>query len=147
MRGLSGWLALGLFASIPSVAFGDIIADEEAGCRSKNEGDPCTVRDEPGTCAKSTCTRNDYSDGVPPKTKQVDCLVCKPKDAAQEAEPEPAAKVDETKDAQTPKEDADAAEPKAAEAKPTKTSGCTVGGSPSAGLLWLLGLGLLCRRR
>jgi len=102
------------------------------------------VGDESGSCAKAKCTRNDYSEGAPPKTKQVDCMVCKPgappekgeDAAAQEREdggpdeksPEASADADATKEqAETVAKD------------PKKEGGCSVGErSPLS-----LGLGLL----
>lgn len=146
MRGFSAWIALGLLASVPTVALADVISDEEAQCRSKKEGDACEIGSEKGTCTKSTCGRNDYSEGVPPKMKQVECMICEvgkaPEPAAAE---EPAAK-DETKGAAN--EDAAKAESKddGPTAKKPKSSGCSIGGgSPALGLM-LLGFAVARRR-
>ena len=146
MRGFSAWIALGLVASFPTVALADIISDEEAQCRSKKEGDACEIGSAKGTCAKSTCARNDYSEGVPPKTKQVDCMICEvgkaPEPAAaEEPEPKPDAK-EESKDA-TPKAGAKDDGPAA---KKPKSSGCTVGGSAPAFGFMLLALAFVRRR-
>lgn len=127
-------------------AAADLITDEEAVCQSKSEGDACTLADAAGSCAKSKCGKNDYSDGVPPKHVEVDCLVCVA-----------------TKDA--PKELPAKTDPKAATVEPTKTAGdakssevpktqgCANAriGEPStavgSGVLGLLLVGLASRRR
>ena len=98
-------LALGATA-----AAADLIADEEAVCQEKAEGDSCSANGQAGRCAKSKCGKNDYSDGVPPKHVQVDCLVCAPAPAKDEPAPEEneiPAKTD----------------PKASTVEPTKTAG------------------------
>ena len=124
----------------------DIISDEEASCRDKKEGDPCEADSKSGTCAKSKCGKNDYSDGPPPKRTMADCLVCTP-GAAKEAAP--------AKEATPAKTDTPAKE--AAPAKTdTKESGAAKGCSSAGGdgSSWLvasvvLGLGLVgfARRR
>jgi hypothetical protein len=85
-------LALASFVGVlvPAVpAAADIISDEESECRDKTAGDACSLEGKAGLCAKSTCSRNDYSDGPPPKQKQVECMVCQP--GATKAASEPAA--------------------------------------------------------
>jgi len=57
-------------------ASADIIIGPEAECRDKKVGDACRADTGPGVCADSKCSRNDYSEGVPPKQKVVDCLKC-----------------------------------------------------------------------
>ncbi len=132
MRELTRWVVFGLVAAFPTAASADIISDEEAGCRSKNEGDACKIRDEDGTCAKSTCARNDYSEGAPPKTKQVECLICQPGKPAEEPPEEPSEEPSKEDDA---KDDAKPAAAKQTEAKPEKKSGmCSVGGAAPVGL-------------
>lgn len=143
MRSLSAWIALGLVASFSTAAQADLISDEEAQCESKKEGDACEVGDEQGACAKSTCARNDYSEGVPPKTKQVDCMVCelgKAPELAAELDPKGDAS-EKSKDA-TPNADDKGGGPAA---KKAKANGCAVGGSaPPIGLMVLA---LACVRR
>jgi len=136
---------LGLFASFPTVAAADVISDEEGQCRSKNEGDACSIGDDAGSCVKSTCARNDYSEGVPPKTKSVECLICKVGEAPEPVEAEePAEAEDPAEDAKTDAK----AETKVPEAKPAKSGGCTVGGPAPVGLgLLLLGAAAWTRRR
>lgn len=150
MRVLSRWIAVGLFALAPGVAMADVISDEEAQCRSEKVGEACTIAGESGTCQKSTCSRNDYSEGVPPKTKQVECMVCKPGAVA----PEPVA---EAKDSPKPEEDKaakadskeEAAKPGSQDEASSKSGGgCTVGGPAPLGLgLLLLGGVFWTRRR
>lgn len=68
-----------LLIAIPATsAMADVISEEESVCRSREEGDACTISGRKGACAKSTCSRNDYSNGPPPTIKQVECLVCDP---------------------------------------------------------------------
>jgi len=141
MRARASWILFGLIVSSPTTAFADVISDEEAECRSKKAGDACTVRGEAGTCATSSCARNDYSEGVPPKTKQVECLICEPGKPAEKVEAEEEAP-EATKEAT--KEEAPE---KSAEAE-KKSGGCVVGGEPPLSLgLAFLGLGVLARRR
>jgi MYXO-CTERM domain-containing protein len=85
-------------------AAADVISDEEAECDGKTDGDSCSLDGKAGSCAKSSCGKNDYSDGVPPKHVQVDCLVCVP---AKDDPSETPAKTD----------------PKATTVEPTKTAG------------------------
>ncbi len=62
--------------SLSAVASADIIAGPEAECRDKKVRDPCRAENGSGVCTASKCSRNDYSGGVPPKQKVVDCLKC-----------------------------------------------------------------------
>jgi hypothetical protein len=141
-------VALGFAGS----ARADIISDEEAQCRSAAEGDACTLGSTPGVCTKSTCSRNDYSDGPPPKTVTSDCFVCvaKPegKADAKVADDKATLSTNETKtagDSKTP----------SGESKPTTTttkSGCaSAAQGTGAWQLACIGLGLglvaLGRRR
>lgn len=55
----------------------DIPPPDSQGCRDAKVGAKCkTDGKKTGTCVKSTCTRNDYSEGPPPKLVAVECLVC-----------------------------------------------------------------------
>lgn len=131
----------------------DLISDEEAQCGSNKVGEACTVAGEAGTCQKSTCSRNDYSEGVPPKTKQVECMVCK----AGAAPPEPPEPVAEAKGAREAEAGKDAKaesrggaskDPEAKSKDDAKAGGCTVGGPAPLGLgLVLLGGVFWMRRR
>ncbi|MCR9164259.1 MAG: MYXO-CTERM sorting domain-containing protein [Nannocystaceae bacterium] len=146
MRAFSAWMALGLVALSPTVVLADVISDEEGQCRSKKEGDVCEIGDEKGVCAKSSCARNDYSEGVPPKTKQVECLICDvtktPQPTAEQA-PEAAPDEDEAS-----KDGAKKAEAKddGPAAKKAKSSGCSVGGTSPVWALTLLALAFVRRR-
>ena len=66
---------LGVLA-VSSVAFADLVSDREAECRDKKAGDACRASLSAGVCTASKCSRNDYSEGIPPKQKLVDCLKC-----------------------------------------------------------------------
>ncbi len=68
-------LFLALFA-LSSVAFADLVSNTEAECRDKKAGEACRASTSAGVCTPSKCSRNDYSEGVPPKQKVVDCLKC-----------------------------------------------------------------------
>ena len=60
-----------------SFAWADIPPMNSSGCHGAKAGSKCkTDASEPGTCVKSTCSRNDYSDGPPPKLVPYECLVC-----------------------------------------------------------------------
>ncbi|MBV1856893.1 MAG: hypothetical protein KUG77_00680 [Nannocystaceae bacterium] len=146
MRVLSRWIAVGLFALAPRVAMADIISDEEAQCRSQEVGAACTVGEDVGTCQKSTCSRNDYGEGVPPKTKQVDCMVCKPGAAVVEPVADEKDSPAEDTKAATAKGEADKAGSK--DEASSKSGGCAMGSTGPAGLgLLLLGGALWMRRR
>lgn len=59
------------------LAWADIPPPDIGGCQGKEVGASCQRDDgSPGTCAKSTCTRNDYSEGPPPKRVAYECLRC-----------------------------------------------------------------------
>ena len=58
-------------------ALADIPPQDSSGCRDKNAGASCKRDDgSDGTCATSTCSKNDYSGGVPPKQVTYECLKC-----------------------------------------------------------------------
>jgi hypothetical protein len=110
----------------------DLISDEEAQCQQATEGAACELAGKPGVCAKSTCSRNDYSDGPPPKQKSVDCMVCTPKSEVPTSETKATLSTTETKTA------ADTKTP-SGESKPATTSksGCASAGTDTAA--WQLG--------
>lgn len=59
-----------------SLAMADVPAPNND-CASKRAGDACTTDAKAaGACQSSTCSKLDYSDGSPPSTIQVPCLVC-----------------------------------------------------------------------
>lgn len=62
--------------AVSSAALADLVTSTEAECREKKAQDPCRASLGAGVCTPSKCSRNDYSDGVPPKQKLVDCLKC-----------------------------------------------------------------------
>lgn len=69
-------LVLACALSLATVASADLIIGPEAECREKKAGDACRADTGAGVCTAAKCSRNDYSDGVPPKQKIVDCLKC-----------------------------------------------------------------------
>ncbi|MBL8937190.1 MAG: hypothetical protein JNM69_21705 [Archangium sp.] len=69
-------LLLAASLALSSVAFADLVSDTESECRDKKAGDACRASLSAGVCTASKCSRNDYSEGIPPKQKLVDCLKC-----------------------------------------------------------------------
>jgi hypothetical protein len=69
-----------LFAALcagAAVALADVPPPDLGGCSGKTAGASCQKDDgSAGTCADSTCTRNDYSEGPPPKQVDYPCLKC-----------------------------------------------------------------------
>lgn len=66
-----------LTLSLSTSALADIPPDNSTQCRSSNAGSACTTDDgAAGTCVAQMMGRLDYSDGVPPKMKQVEMLIC-----------------------------------------------------------------------
>lgn len=62
---------------VASLALADIPPSNSSQCHSAQAGAACTTDDgKPGTCLKQLVGRLDYSEGVPPKTKQVEMLLC-----------------------------------------------------------------------
>lgn len=60
---------------VGTVALADIPPSNSTQCIQPNVA--CTTDDgKPGTCLKQMVGRLDYSEGVPPKTKQVEMLLC-----------------------------------------------------------------------
>lgn len=45
-------------------------------CEGKKIGEACELDGQAGACVQDTCSRNDYSDGVPPKSVSYDCPRC-----------------------------------------------------------------------
>ena len=70
------------------VALADIPPDNSAQCSSAKAGAACTTDDgRVGTCVPTMVSRPDYSEGVPPKTKQVEMLLCVASASAKSAVP------------------------------------------------------------
>ncbi|MFO0600529.1 MAG: hypothetical protein U0228_34800 [Myxococcaceae bacterium] len=58
-------------------AWADIAPPDLAGCTDKKAGDECKRDDgSAATCVTATCSRNDYSNGPPPKSVSYECLQC-----------------------------------------------------------------------
>lgn len=92
-----------LLLCVSLTARADVAPPNLSGCAGKAAGDACTDDEgATGTCAVGTCTRNDYSNGPPPKRVSYECLLCDAKAAtakptatqpgAPEATPAPAPK-------------------------------------------------------
>lgn len=109
-------------------------------CGSNRAGEACEVNGAAGTCVADTCTRLDYSQGVPPREVQRECMRCQVV-----APPAPAAAPGAA--APVPAAPAPAAPAPAAPAA-TASSGCRVApGTTVAPFLLLLFAPLLRRRR
>ncbi len=70
-----------LLVALASTAHADVIISSEADCAGKAAGAECaswTIGKGKGVCQPAKCSRKDYSQGIPPKTKYVDCLKCEP---------------------------------------------------------------------
>ena len=122
-----------LALTLPSSARADEAPPlENIVCSSNKVGEACEVHGVAGTCVADTCSRLDYSQGVPPRSVLRDCMRCQ----AGAPPPPPPAIV----------EPAPAAPAPAAPA--ASTSGCHVAsGTSMAPLLLLLLAPLLGRRR
>jgi hypothetical protein len=69
-----------LFAglTVGSLALADVAPPDLSGCQGRDAGAACQRDDgSAGTCTRQTCTRNDYSEGPPPKVVEYECLQCK----------------------------------------------------------------------
>ncbi|MBL8920410.1 MAG: hypothetical protein JNJ54_16220 [Myxococcaceae bacterium] len=77
-----------LSLTVAATALADIPPDNSTQCRSASAGAPCTTDDgKPGTCVSQKVGRLDYSEGVPPKSVQVDMLICVPSVSAKSVVP------------------------------------------------------------
>ncbi len=121
-----------LALALPSSARADEAPPlENIVCGSNKAGEACEVQGVAGTCVADTCSRLDYSQGVPPKSVLRDCMRCQV--GAPPAPPPPAIV---------------APAPAAPAAPAASTSGCHVAsGTSMAPLLLLLLAPLLARRR
>jgi hypothetical protein len=62
---------------LAATARADIPPPNSADCATKAVGDRCKKDDGTmGTCESSTCSRNDYSQGIPPKSVSYECKKC-----------------------------------------------------------------------
>jgi hypothetical protein len=69
--------AMWVVVLLAGVAWADIAPSDVSGCNGKSAGDSCKRDDgSAGSCAKSTCSRNDYSNGPPPTQVSYECLLC-----------------------------------------------------------------------
>lgn len=126
-------LLFALALTLPSSARADEAPPlENIVCGSNKAGEACEVHGVAGTCVADTCSRLDYSQGVPPRSVLRDCMRCQagapPPPPPPIVEPAPAAP--------------------APAAPAASTSGCHVAsGTSMAPLLLLLLAPLLGRRR
>ncbi len=118
-----------LALTLPSSARADEAPPlENIVCGSNKAGEACEVQGVAGTCVADTCSRLDYSQGVPPRSVLRDCMRCQV--GAPPAPPPPAIVAP------------------APAAPAASTSGCHVAsGTSLAPLLLLLFAPLLRRRR
>lgn len=122
-------LLFALALTLPSSARADEAPPlENIVCSSNKAGEACEVQGVAGTCVADTCSRLDYSQGVPPRSVLRDCMRCQV--GAPPAPPPPAIVAP------------------APAAPAASTSGCNIAsGTSLAPLLLLLFAPLLGRRR
>jgi hypothetical protein len=66
-----------LLALLSAVALADIPPSNASQCQGASAGGACTTDDgKAGTCVMQKVGRLDYSEGVPPKSIEVDMLIC-----------------------------------------------------------------------
>jgi hypothetical protein len=124
-----------------------IQSPEAEACAGKAVDEPCALPSgQAGGCRASKCNELDYSQGTPPRSVEVDCVVCVAGAAATEPPTSDAAPADAgdpppvTPTPSTSAADAPATEP------PRSDAHCAAS-SASGGLAWLLAPGLIRRRR
>lgn len=71
-------IGVGLFAlGMDAPAHANIQSPGQEACAKKKAGDACELPSgESGSCKPSKCNELDYSQGSPPKSIEVDCVVC-----------------------------------------------------------------------
>jgi MYXO-CTERM domain-containing protein len=69
---LAGWIGAMSVLVATTSASADVISPEVAACNGLDAGAPCAN----GTCRASTCSKLDYSSGVPPKSVSYACVEC-----------------------------------------------------------------------
>lgn len=58
-------------------AYADVVPPNSTECSNLAAGAACVDDNKkPGVCTSQTCSELDYSDGSPPGTKQVPCVLC-----------------------------------------------------------------------
>jgi hypothetical protein len=66
-----------VLAVFACAAWADVPPPDSMGCRDKTAGAACKKDDgSDGSCVTAKCSRNDYSNGVPPTSVEYDCLKC-----------------------------------------------------------------------
>jgi hypothetical protein len=84
-------IVLAALLLISTAARADLVPPNLVDCRDKAPGAACRQPDGgDGTCQPSTCTRHDYSQGIPPRSVPYDCLLCRPAPAEKPAPVAPA---------------------------------------------------------
>ncbi len=68
---------LSLIALVAVASRADIPPRDTRGCAEKKVGEACQTDDrQAGQCATSKCVGRDYSQGMPPRPKEYECLRC-----------------------------------------------------------------------
>lgn len=66
-----------LLTLLAAPALADVPPADTAGCGGRKEGEACkTDSGQAGSCVTSTCSRLDYSNGIPPSSKSYECMKC-----------------------------------------------------------------------
>ncbi|HFE47458.1 MAG TPA: hypothetical protein ENJ18_18540 [Nannocystis exedens] len=120
--------------------------EEITNCNGKKIGEACDVDGAKGHCVTETCSRLDYSKGVPPSSVSYDCMRCEPG-----AAPEPVAAPEPSPEVKAPAQTKAKAktDDKAPTPEPTAAKGvCSIGGSSAgAPLVFVVLLAFVRRRR
>lgn len=73
-----------------TVTLADVPPSNSRQCQGAATGTACTTDDgKPGTCIATMVSRPDYSAGFPPKTKQVEMVLCVASASAKQVSPFP----------------------------------------------------------
>jgi hypothetical protein len=121
-------------------------------CSTRKVGDACEAEGESGKCVTHSCSRLDYSGGVPPESVTYDCLRCDTSGAAASPGPKPAPKPEGTtpqpSDPTPAPEVVETPAEKSSDAVPVESKGaCSVARGSAPGSLALILLALVRRRR
>jgi hypothetical protein len=120
-------------------------------CEGRKIGQACELDGQAGACVQDSCSRNDYSDGVPPKTVTYDCPRCAVGETPSEVDapaPEPAPEPEPIATPQPiagPEPAAD--EPSVKASDSANKGGCAIAPTSAGGALLVALVGLLRRRR
>jgi hypothetical protein len=89
---MRSWSAVVVACALALPAWADLAPRDVSSCRDREKGAACrTDEGEPGVCEPASCSRNDYSQGVPPRHVSYECLKCRKQGLPEAPSPAPAA--------------------------------------------------------